>query len=123
MTAAALASENKALAHPSSVDSIPTSANQKTTFPWRRPPVVACGAWRTTCAAFWRLNGWLPGLDFRNGLKTSEGLEQARRLLREHVSFYDKDRFFAPDIEAASQLLAAGHLTSLLPAALLPSRA
>ena len=63
------------------------------------------------------------GPDFRNGLKTSEGLEQARRLLREHVSFYDKDRFFAPDIEAASQLLAAGHLTSLLPAALLPSRA
>ncbi|WP_250547109.1 aromatic amino acid lyase, partial [Serratia marcescens] len=63
------------------------------------------------------------GLDFRNGLKTSEGLEQARRLLREHVSFYDKDRFFAPDIEAASQLLAAGHLTSLLPAALLPSQA
>lgn len=36
------------------------------------------------------------GLNFRPGLKTTESLEQARRLLREHVSFYDKHRFFAP---------------------------
>ena len=53
----------------------------------------------------------------------NKALKALARLLREHVSFYDKDRFFAPDIEAASQLLAAGHLTSLLPAALLPSQA
>jgi len=63
------------------------------------------------------------GLDLRKGLKTTESLEQARRILREQVSYYDKDRFFAPDIEAASLLLAAGHLTSLMPAALLPSQA
>ncbi|VTP60464.1 Histidine ammonia-lyase [Serratia rubidaea] len=65
----------------------------------------------------------IQGLDLREGLHTSEGLEQARRLLREQVSHYDQDRFFAPDIEAASQLLAARHLTALLPAALLPSLA
>ena len=124
MTAAALASENKALAHPSSVDSIPTSANREDHVS------MAPAAGRRLWSMADNVRGilaveWLAacGPDFRNGLKTSEGLEQARRLLREHVSFYDKDRFFAPDIEAASQLLAAGHLTSLLPAALLPSRA
>ncbi|MDU3936486.1 MAG: aromatic amino acid lyase, partial [Serratia liquefaciens] len=63
------------------------------------------------------------GLDLRKGLKTTESLEQARRILREQVSYYDKDRFFAPDIEAASLLLAAGHLNSLMPSALLPSQA
>ncbi|MBO2007246.1 aromatic amino acid lyase [Serratia marcescens] len=110
VTAAALASENKALAHPSSVDSIPTSANREDHVSMAPAAGRRLWTWRTTCAAFWRLNGWLPaGADFRNGLKTSEGLEQARRLLRA-CQFLRRDRFFAPDIEAASQLLAAGHL-------------
>lgn len=60
VTAAALASENKALSHPHSVDSLPTSANQRTTFPWRQPPGVACGRWRKIPAACWPLSGWLP---------------------------------------------------------------
>jgi histidine ammonia-lyase len=46
------------------------------------------------------------GLDLRNGLKTSPKLEQARAILRE-VPFYEKDRFFAPDINAATELLAS----------------
>lgn len=125
VTAAALASENKALSHPSSVDSIPTSANQEDHV--SMAPAAGRRLWemadnvRGILAVEWLAA--CQGLDFRTGLKTTAGLEQARRLLREHVSFYDKDRFFAPDIEVASQLLAAGHLTSLLPAALLPSLA
>ncbi|MHC3969527.1 histidine ammonia-lyase, partial [Pseudomonas aeruginosa] len=55
------------------------------------------------------------------GLKSSPKLEQARRLLRDKVPYYQEDRFFAPDIEAASQLLASGCLNALLPARLLPS--
>lgn len=51
VTAAALASENKALSHPHSVDSLPTSANPgKTTSRWRRRPVAACGRWPRTPA-------------------------------------------------------------------------
>lgn len=46
VTAAALASENKALAHPHSVDSLPTSANQKIMFPWHLRLVADCGRWR-----------------------------------------------------------------------------
>ncbi len=65
--------------------------------------------------------GRLPGPGLREGLKSSPKLEQARRLLRDKVPYYQEDRFFAPDIEAASQLLASGCLNALLPARLLPS--
>ena len=65
--------------------------------------------------------GACQGLDFRAGLKTSPKLERARGLLREQVAHYEKDRFFAPDIEAASRLIAGRHLNALMPAGLLPS--
>ena len=42
-------------------------------------------------------------------------------MLRDKVAFYDKDRFFAPDIIAASELLASRCLNELVPATLLPS--
>ena len=61
------------------------------------------------------------GLDLREGLKTSPKLEKARDILRAKVAFYDKDRFFAPDIIAASELLASRCLNELVPAKLLPS--
>ncbi len=126
VTAAALASDNKALAHPASVDSLPTSANQEDHV--SMAPAAGRRLWsdgrQRPRHSGGGMAGRLPGPGFPRGPEDlAEGLEQARHLLREHVSFYDKDRFFAPDIEAASQLLAAGHLTSLLPAALLPSQA
>jgi histidine ammonia-lyase len=61
------------------------------------------------------------GLDLRNGLKTSPKLEQARGILRKEVPFYEKDRFFAPDINAATELLASRCLNELVTAKLLPS--
>ena len=54
------------------------------------------------------------GLDFLDGLSTSGPLEQARAELRAHVPFYDKDRFFAPDIERAAELIGLGVLKSLV---------
>ncbi|MCB1944943.1 MAG: aromatic amino acid lyase, partial [Thauera sp.] len=63
------------------------------------------------------------GLDFREGRKSSAVLEQARALLRDKVAFYDRDRYFAPDIEAANALLLGRSLSALLPAAILPSYA
>ena len=47
-----------------------------------------------------------------------EKAEQARHALREHVSHYDDDRFFAPDIDKAMQLLEEGRLVGLLPSVL-----
>ncbi|WP_420997025.1 histidine ammonia-lyase [Cupriavidus sp. 30B13] len=123
VTAAALASDNKALAHPHSVDSLPTSANQEDHV--SMAPNAGKRLWamaenvRGILAVEWL--GACQGLDFREGLKSSPRLEQARAQLRAEVPYYEKDRFFAPDIEAASRLLAAGGLNALLPAGLLPS--
>lgn len=123
VTAAALASDNKALAHPASVDSLPTSANQEDHV--SMAPNAGKRLWamaenvRGILAIEWL--GACQGLDFRHGLKSSERLERARGLLREQVPYYQEDRFFAPDIEAASALLASGCLNALVTPRLLPS--
>ena len=123
VTAAALASENKALAHPHSVDSIPTSANQEDHV--SMAPAAGKRLWemaenvRGVLAIEWLAA--CQGLDLRVGLKTSPKLEIARTTLRSKVAHYDKDRFFAPDIERALQLLATRCLNDLLPVGILPS--
>ena len=123
VTAAALASENKALAHPHSVDSIPTSANQEDHV--SMAPAAGKRLWEMAANVRGILAiEWLAacqGLDLRDGLKTSPKLETARSTLRTHVAFYAKDRFFAPDIDAATRLLASRCLNALLPAQSLPS--
>lgn len=117
VTAAALASENKALSHPHSVDSLPTSANQEDHV--SMAPAAGRRLWemaantRGVVAVEWLAA--CQGIDLREGLKTSPLLEQARHLLREQVSHYDDDRFFAPDIEKAMALLNEGRLVGLLP--------
>ncbi|OTG82470.1 histidine ammonia-lyase [Acinetobacter sp. ANC 4558] len=123
VTAAALASDNKALAHPASVDSLPTSANQEDHV--SMAPNAGKRLWsmaenvRGILAIEWL--GACQGLDFRHGLKSSEKLERARKMLRDHVPYYSEDRFFAPDIEQASQLLANGCFNELIITNLLPS--
>ncbi|MGB8713172.1 MAG: histidine ammonia-lyase [Onishia taeanensis] len=123
VTAAALASENKALAHPHSVDSLPTSANQEDHV--SMAPAAGKRLWemadnvRGILAIEWLAA--CQGLDFRDGLITTESLEVARRTLRERVPYYAEDRFFAPDIEAATALLSMRCLSELMPASLLPS--
>lgn len=113
VTCAALASENKTLAHPASIDSLPTSANQEdhvsmATFAGRRLKDIFENV-AGILAIEWLAAG--QGVDFRMPLSTSEPLKQAHALLRSTVPFYDKDRYFAPDIEAASTLL-MGHALS-----------
>lgn len=123
VTAAALASENKTFAHPASVDSMPTSANQEdhvsmATFAARRLLEMA----DNTCGIVAiELLSAAQGLDFRAPLKSSARLEAAKAELRERVAFYDKDRYFAPDIEQAKQWVSSGALKRYLPPELLPS--
>lgn len=115
VTAAALASENKALAHPSSVDSLPTSANQEDHV--SMAPAAGRRLWEMAKNVTGILAiEWLSacqGMDFRDGLKSSEVLEKARKTLRYQVSYYDKDRYFAPDIEAAINLINQHKLSTL----------
>ncbi|MFT2110665.1 histidine ammonia-lyase [Marinomonas sp. 2405UD68-3] len=123
VTAAALASENKNYAHPASVDSLPTSANQEdhvsmATFAARRLKDMAENT-RGILAV--EILSATQGLDFRSPLKTSELLEQVRAELRARVPFYDKDRYFSTDIEKANTLLMEAVHNDIMPTDLLPS--
>ena len=122
VTAAALASENKSLAHPASVDSLPTSANQEdhvsmATFAARRLGDMADN---TIGIIAIELLAAAQGVDFRAPLVTSPPLQRAMAAIRARVPFYSEDRYFAPDIEAIKSLVASGHYTTEA-AALLPS--
>jgi histidine ammonia-lyase len=114
VTAAALASENKSLAHPASVDSLPTSANQEdhvsmATFAARR---LAQMAHNTAVIVGIELLAAGQGIEFHRPLATSEHLEHVHAQLRKRVAPFDADRFFAPDIEAARQMVIEGELSA-----------
>ncbi|OMH32787.1 histidine ammonia-lyase [Motiliproteus sp. MSK22-1] len=123
VTGAALASENKSLAHPASVDSLPTSANQEdhvsmATFASRRLKDMSDN---TAGILAVELLAACQGVDFRAPLKSSERVEAAKADLREVVPFYDKDRYFSPDIENAKRLIQSAHFNGFMPEKLLPS--
>ena len=117
VTAAALASENKSLAHPASVDSLPTSANQEdhvsmATFAARRlgdmvnNTAVVVGIEAMAAAQ---------GIELNRNLKSSPLVEAEFANIRQKVAFLETDRYLAPDIEAMRQWA----LKAELPAALL----
>jgi len=114
VTAAALASENKSLAHPASVDSLPTSANQEdhvsmATFAARRLEEMAIN---TANIVGIELLAAAQGIDFHRPLTTSPRLAAAHDIVRARVPFYEVDRILAPDIAAAAALVTAGELSA-----------
>ena len=116
VTAAALASENKSLAHPASVDSLPTSANQEdhvsmATFAARRLQAMVHN---TAHILGIELLAAAQGIDFLRPLQTSAVLELVHALLREGCPSMMQDRYVAPDIEHATGLVVNGQVARLL---------
>lgn len=122
-TAAALVSENKVLAHPASVDSIPTSANQEDHVSMgataaRKAKMILNNcinvlAIEMLCAAQgldFRMSPNLPGAH-RHGaeaeldLAPGPGVLAAHKAIRDHVPFLDEDREMYLEIEAAAELV------------------
>jgi len=111
-TAAALVSENKVLAHPASVDSIPTSANKEDhvsmgTIASRKCREVLKNAEHVIaiellCAA--------QAMDLFTNLKAGAGTMRAYRLIREHISHMEQDRVVADDINTLYSLLHEGRI-------------
>ena len=113
VTTAALMSENKHLAHPTVIDSTPTSANQED-----HVSMAAHGARRlqpmvknlnvilgveAMCAA--------QGVEFRAPVKTSAPLQAALKAFRAEVPALTDDRYLAPDLARAAALVAEGGLS------------
>lgn len=119
VTAAALVSENKGLAHPASVDTVPTSANQEDHVSMgmgaaRRVHTIldnveAVLGIELLCAA--------QGRDLGGTCTAGEGAEAAQRALRKVSARVDADRYLYPDLEAARELVASGALVAAVEAA------
>jgi histidine ammonia-lyase len=110
VTAAALASENKGLAHPASVDSLPTSANQEdhvsmATWGARRLHDIADNLAGILAI---ELLAAAQGVDLRRPLETSPRLQPVMAAIRARAAFWDQDRAMAPDIAAVKALVKAG---------------
>jgi histidine ammonia-lyase len=112
VSAAALASENKVLAHPASIDSIPTSADKEDhvsmgTIAARKGRDIVKNvehilAMELLCAT--------QGLEFLFPLQPGIGIKEAYRVVREKVSPIKGDRRFSKDIKMIQQLIESGEL-------------
>jgi histidine ammonia-lyase len=123
VTAAALVAENRQRAHPASVDSIPTSANQED-----HVSMAAHGARRLmemadNCRSIVgiELLAAAQGCDFHQPLSSSPMLERVRALVRRHVPHLDEDRHFQPDLARAAELVGRGALIDAIDADILPT--
>ncbi len=107
VSAASLVSENKILAHPASVDSIPTSADKEDhvsmgTIAARKLQSIIRNAenivaMELLCAT--------QALDFLKPLEPAAGVKAAYDRIRKEVSFAEEDRVFAKDIETIKEIL------------------
>ena len=112
VTAAALASENKSLAHPASVDSLPTSANQEdhvsmATFAARRLAQMLSNSGHVVAI---ELLAAAQGIEFLRPLASSPALEGVLRLVRSVSPAMMQDRSLARDMEAVHHLVASGDI-------------
>jgi histidine ammonia-lyase len=113
-TSAALVSENKTLAHPASIDSIPTSAEKE--------DHVSMGGWAARkCLKIVEnvenvlaieLLAACQGIDLRRPLRTTAPLEAVHALVRTKVATWEKDRYLHPDIEAAAEMIRSGQVVA-----------
>ncbi len=109
-SAAALVSENKILAHPASVDSIPSSANQEDhvsmgTIAARKAAQILE---HTTCVLAMEWLAACQGIDLRGAKRLGKGTAPAYRKLRQRVAFLGEDRVMYPDIDEAVALIRVG---------------
>lgn len=120
VTAASLASENKSLAHPASVDSLPTSANQEdhvsmATFAGRRLQQMADN---TAGIVAIELLAAAQGVEFRRPLSSSPEVQETLAAIRAVVPRFERDRPFAPEIATVTRLVRKHRFRQRLPEAL-----
>nr|WP_295464174.1 histidine ammonia-lyase [Mesorhizobium sp.] len=122
VTSAALMSENKQMAHPASVDSTPTSANQEDHVS------MACHGARRLLQMTDNLAGIVgieaitaaQGVDFRAPLRTGTELLKAHAAIRAAVPTLEVDRYMAGDLAVAADLVTSGALNASVSAGVLP---
>ncbi|GEM89687.1 histidine ammonia-lyase [Oceanithermus desulfurans] len=121
-TAASLVSENKVLAHPASVDSIPTSANQEdhvsmgTTAARQARMIYENALWVLAI----ELASAAQALDFHRPLEPGRGVRAAYARIRAEVPHLDRDRYLKPELARLRELIRSGELLRVVEAAVGP---
>jgi len=118
VSAAALASENKTLAHPASVDTVPTSAGQEdhvSMAPWAGLKLLRIADNVASMLAI-EFAAAAVALDRQQPLTTTAALQPVHELIRQHVRAYNTDRRHDRDIEALKKLVTEGDIARHLPA-------
>jgi histidine ammonia-lyase len=105
--AASLVSENKVLAHPASVDSIPSSANQEDhvsmgTIAARKCLDIVENAKRVVAT---ELLAACQAIDFRKNFALGKGTNEAYKLIRKHIDFIEEDKIMYKELDKCCQLL------------------
>jgi histidine ammonia-lyase len=121
VTAAALVAENKQRAAPASIDSIPTSANQEdhVSMAAHAARRLLPMAENLTQILGIELLAACQGCDLqRPPLPSSEPLERVRAVVRSRVPHLDEDRFMAPDLAQAAELVRSGTVVAAVGLAL-----
>ncbi len=114
--AAALASENKALAHPASADSVPTSANKEDFVSmgmWSALKLKQV-VWNAAQVAAIELVCAAQALDFHRPLKSGKGVEAGLAVLRSKVKPTKTDEVLSGRLEAARELILSGAFDEVL---------
>lgn len=112
--AAALVSENKILAHPASVDSIPSSANQEDhvsmgTIAARKARDILKNTQRVLAT---ELLAACQAIDFRENLELGEGTKECYKAIRNKVSFIEKDVVMYKELDGVLDLIKSGEILS-----------
>ncbi len=122
VSAAALASENKSLSHPASVDTIPTSANQEDHVSMgvtaARKALAVCENVEAILAMEWMCGA--QAREFHRELRAGRGVEAAYACLRRRVEPLGADRWMHADIQAAIELVQKGQLVAAVEGAVGP---
>lgn len=121
-TAAALVSENKVLAHPASVDSIPTSANQEDHVSMGTIAARQCAeiARNSMAVIGIELFHAAQGIDLHEGVAPGVGTAAAMKVIRAVVPFVDQDRVLSGDMEQCKNIIADGSLVRAVEAVVGP---
>jgi histidine ammonia-lyase len=115
-TSAALVSENKVLAHPASVDTIPSSANTEDhvsmgTIAARQAFEIACNVEKVLALEMFAA---AQGMDYHlqefHKAKLGQGTAKAYQLIRQHVPFIENDTVMYPLINQVCALVTSGEL-------------
>ena len=114
VTAAALVSENKSLAFPASVDSIPTSAGQEDHVSMAPIAARKAGAITRNAAGVIavELMAAAEGIDYHAPLKTSPGLQTIHAAVRNHSPHFTADRYWADEMRALQDAVLAGEIAA-----------